>query len=187
MNNRLGFTIVELMVSIAVAAVLVTLAVPSFGNLLERNQLAGNINNFVSSLTLARSEAIKRKQTVVLCASNDSDGCTAESDYDQGWIVYVETAAIDSGRTENDETLLWVGEALPTNMSLRGNQNIEDRIVYRPTGRSVANGSVFLCKDEDVNRARLLTIINSGRVHQAELNADGVPLKSDGNEIEDCG
>lgn len=177
------------MVSIAVAAVLAVIALPSFGNLLERNQLASNINNFVSSLILARSEAIKRKQTIVLCASNNGTTCTAEVDYDRGWIVYVETAAFDSNRDIDNDTLIWVGESLPTNFSLRGNQNIADRIVYRPTGRSQANGSIFLCKDESINKARLLTIINSGRVHQAELNAAGVPLKNDdpADAITDCG
>ncbi len=64
-----GFTIVELMLTLAVAAVILSLGVPSFQGLVERNQLTSGINQFVSSLT--RSEAVKRNQRVSLCSSSD--------------------------------------------------------------------------------------------------------------------
>lgn len=66
-----GFTIVELMLTLAVAAVILSLGVPSFQGLVERNQLTSGINQFVSSLTLTRSEAVKRNQRVSLCSSSD--------------------------------------------------------------------------------------------------------------------
>ncbi len=106
-----GFTIVELMITIAVAAVILTLGVPSFQGLMERNQLTSNINRFISSLALARSEAIKRNQRVVLCPSNNGDDCSNAGGYDDGWIIFVD-ADNDNNHDDNEE-LIWAAEAIP--------------------------------------------------------------------------
>ena len=182
-----GFTVIELMITLALAALIVTLGVPTYQGLVERSQLTSNINNLISSLALARSEAIKRKQRVVLCASNNGSTCTFTG-YEFGWIVYVETVVPNSNRDVNNEELLWVGERLPNNMTLRGTGPFGNSIQYLASGRSGggSSGSVRLCKDDSVNKARMLTIITSGRVHLAKNNSSGVPLKSNGDPIDDC-
>ena len=62
-----GFTLVELILTLVVASIVLTLGVPSFQGIMERNDLAVQVNDFISSLNYARSEAIKRKQNVVIC------------------------------------------------------------------------------------------------------------------------
>lgn len=78
-----GFTLIELMVTIAVAVVLLTVAVPSFRNLIARNELTTAANAWVGALSTARAEAVKRNQSVALCGEDDTptsgigSGCSA--------------------------------------------------------------------------------------------------------------
>lgn len=86
-----GFTTVELMVSIAILAVLSAVAMPSFRTLFERWRVMQTTEDLKSSLMLARSEAIKRGGRIVIQKiANKTDGCTTASnktDWDCGWIV----------------------------------------------------------------------------------------------------
>ncbi len=80
--NR-GFTLIELLVTITVAVVLLTIAVPSFRDLLARNELTTAANAWVGALSTARAEAVKRNQAVALCGEDEvptsgiGSGCTA--------------------------------------------------------------------------------------------------------------
>ncbi len=189
LKNRFlaGFTIIELMLTIAVAAVILTLGVPSFQDLMERNQLTSNINRFISSLALARSESIKRNQRVVVCPSSDGTSCSGTG-YDNGWIIFVDTNNNGSRDTSDDEELIWQGESIAAGMTLRGTGLYNSSIPYIPSGRISLplNGSVRLCIDNDTSRAKMITLIRSGRVHLANYNSQGIPLFNDGNNMPDC-
>lgn len=85
---RLGFTMLELMVVIAIVAILASVAIPSFRTMIERNRVAGAVNQFVGDLQFARSEAIKRGSPVVICASTDGATCSGANAWHSGWLVY---------------------------------------------------------------------------------------------------
>ncbi|GGK10985.1 GspH/FimT family pseudopilin [Luteimonas terricola] len=70
-----GFTLIELLVTVALLAILVALAAPSFANLINSNRLAGAANDIVAALQVARMEAIRRGQSVVICPSTDGASC----------------------------------------------------------------------------------------------------------------
>lgn len=93
-----GFTLVELMVVIALLAVITTLAVPSWLELRTRNTVRTAVNDFTSSLQLARSEAVRLNSAITVCPSNDGATCTATALH-LGWIVKTGTAANDAGQT----------------------------------------------------------------------------------------
>lgn len=174
LNSRrlAGFTIIELMLTIAVAAAILIQGVPSFQGLMERNQLTSNINQFISSLSLARSEAIRRNQRVALCPSNNGSVC-AGSGYENGWIIYVDRNANNSRQPVSEE-LIWVSEPLPANMTLRGTGRYNRAIPYLASGRSAngLSGSVRLCKDNNTDKSKKITIITSGRVRLISSGAD---------------
>ena len=79
-----GFTLIELVVTLTVAAILLAIAVPSFYDATLGSKLASYANNFVASVSLARSEAIKRNAAVTLCASSDGASC-ASGGWEQGF------------------------------------------------------------------------------------------------------
>ena len=83
-----GFTLVELLVSMAVMAILLTLAVPAFSEAMVSSRLTSVANSFLSHLYLARSEAIKRNGRAVLCKSADGLACSGSGGWHQGWILF---------------------------------------------------------------------------------------------------
>lgn len=80
-----GFTMMELLIAIAVLVILGTLAVPSFIQTIQNNRISGQANELVASTQLARSEAIKRGVEVRVCSSDDGASCSGG--FADGWIV----------------------------------------------------------------------------------------------------
>lgn len=88
-----GFTLVELMVAIAVAAIVLTFGVPGFQSFVNGNRLAATANELVASLQTARMEAIRRNRRVVVCASanaNAGDAARCAAANPDGWITFVD-------------------------------------------------------------------------------------------------
>jgi len=81
-----GFTLVELVVTITIFAILVSMAVPSFRDAALGSQVRSMANALVASAALARSEAIKRNRAVTMCSSADGVTCDG-GNWEKGWIV----------------------------------------------------------------------------------------------------
>ncbi len=92
-----GFTLVELMVTVAVLAVVAAIAYPTFTSIINSNRLAGAANDLLGDLQYARSEAIRRNAHIVVCASADESSCTGAAGDWKSWIVMLDnpTAADD--------------------------------------------------------------------------------------------
>jgi len=81
-----GFTLIELMVVVVIAAIFLAMAMPSFTEAIERNRIASQTNEFIAAVSYARGEAIRRTVPVGLCSSNDQQTCSGS--WQDGWIVY---------------------------------------------------------------------------------------------------
>jgi len=164
-----GVTLVELLVVVAIAAVLAAIGVPSWRAFSEKLQLTGASDAFVAGLHLARSEAIKRQDRVALCKSADGLFCAAGGGWDQGWIIFHDRN--NNGRREEPEQLLRRQQALPTALRLSGNLTVAQYVSFVPTGATKLVGGGF--------QAGTLTVCReSGQTAQARqiiLNAAGRP------------
>lgn len=97
-NSERGFTLIELLVTSVVAAILLAIAIPSFSDLIERNQATTAVNDLMGDVMAARSEAIKRDNSVTLCRSNNESTCSGT--WGDGWILFSDPdgdATVDAG------------------------------------------------------------------------------------------
>ena len=103
-----GFTLVELLVVISVAAVLTALVAPSFGRLIQSGGVSSDVNTFLADIRFARSEAVRRGTLVVMCHSASPEAaaptCNAGTEFKTGWIVFEDRD--NSGDYNNAEPLL---------------------------------------------------------------------------------
>ncbi len=177
-----GFSLLELVITLAIAAIVVGVAAPSFSSMIQDNRLSSQSRDIISALNLARSEAIKRGTRVALCKSANSSDCTTDGNWAQGWIVFVDGDE-DRARNDDDETILRVHGSLAGNNSLIGNRNVEDYIAYAPDGRSVQPGTLSLCDSrKDNDKGRAIRISFTGRVELSSItDAD-----ADGANPKDC-
>jgi type IV fimbrial biogenesis protein FimT len=163
----LGFSLIELMVTVSVLAIVLAMGVPSFQQLISDNRMAVQANDFLAALNFGRSESIKRGQRITLCKSADLSSCTTAGNWGQGWIVFVDSnnnATADDG----SGTLLKIHESL-TPSALSGNTNVADYVSYTPDGttRLTSNafqaGTLTLCPGASNMTGRTITINAVGR------------------------
>lgn len=133
-----GFTLIELVVTVAVLAILMGIALPSFNETLISNRLANTSNEFLATLAFARSEAIRNNRGAVICPS--LDGSTCAGDFANGWIMWADSNADGIRQTSgvNEEPVLRAQGAL-INMSSTGSNAT---IRFSPRGAVIAGAGV---------------------------------------------
>lgn len=157
MTQQRGFTLIELMTTLVIAVLLVTIAIPSFRDIFIRNRLTLYANEFIAAIHYARSESVKRGQSVILCKSSSGTGCTTSgSQWENGWIAFVDTNA--NGSLDTDETLLRVWPALPSPYTLRPNNNFTNFVRYDTSGAATNLGTFAVCYDSNEKRSKAIVI-----------------------------
>ncbi len=183
MNKHTGFTLIELMVALAVFAITVTFAIPNFREFIQNNRLISQTNDVSSTLHLARSEAVKRKLTISICGSSNGTSCNSSS-WEQGWIVFSDVDAdgvVDAG---TDEILRVVGALSGANTLRTVSFTSNARVQYNSQGGIDSSGSFKICDTRGVGNARAVNINITGRARQAsDDNSSGVVNDVDGSDI----
>jgi len=139
--GRRGFTLVELMVALAIAVILLMVAVPNLNDAAPRGKLAAQANAFLATLNLARSEAIKRNGRVVVCKSADGVACTDDGGWDQGWIVFHDPD--NDVVRDGTEAIIERHQPLANGFSLTGNGTVANYISFHPSGAAMTPGGAF--------------------------------------------
>ena len=101
MKKFTGFTLIELMVTLAIIGILLMVGVPSLKTLMQGNQLVASTNELHSALHVARSEAIKLNTRVSICESSDGATCATTGSWRNGWIVFVDGNGLTPGDLAN--------------------------------------------------------------------------------------
>jgi type IV fimbrial biogenesis protein FimT len=173
-----GFTLVEMMVTVSITIILLSVGVPMMRDLMESNTIASHVNSFVGASNLARSEAIKRGVPVVICRSDnpsaDVPSCASSgTEWQSGWIVFTDRDAdnqLDFGAT--GEVLLRVQDAITDTGGI--SQNTFSKLVFRPTGLLSSGASQFTFQSRSLNstQQRRVCISLSGRIRLIRNSTD---------------
>lgn len=155
-----GFTIPELMMGIALFAIIVNYAVPSFETLMRRQELSSKLGELNTLMAYARTEAVSRAKNVIVCpADPDSIGCLGSNDWSSAWRVYVDLN--DDGVFDSDDQLIRESGDYGRRVQLTSNSTAP--IIYNDAGESEAGRTVNFCvPGADANSSRRLLINNVG-------------------------
>ncbi|PPD29977.1 MAG: hypothetical protein CTY19_16550 [Methylomonas sp.] len=180
---QLAITVIELLITLSIFMILLSIAIPNFSAGIVRNRLTSIANELVASLNYARSEAIRRGQHVAVRKTG--------ANWENGWQIFVDIdrATNASKNVFNAGTDVQITEvsALPETYTLRGNNNFENFIRYQPDGTSNNIGSFAVCQNDSIQGAKLIIVNTSGRVRMApDTDQDGIPEKDNGAEITGC-
>lgn len=163
-----GYTLIELIIVCSIILTGLTAGFPQLRTLISEEQLKSTANTLLASALLARSEAIKRQQTVLVSARGAS--------WSNGWIVF---ADIDNDTVfDNSEPLLYSTPSLPAGIHLSGNKPVAHFLRYRPNGQSKLPGGAFqagtlkLCHTatEAVQRELILSATGRLRIKRTTIS-----------------
>jgi type IV fimbrial biogenesis protein FimT len=166
--------LIELLITLVTGSILLVIAVPSFLSFQQDNRRVTQINELVSGLNLARSEAIKSHATVGFCPSSNGTSCSGAV-YDHGWIVFLNTDADSPPAVDAGETVLRAHPGTPAGVTLRA-AGIGAGLNYAATGRPSAAGDITYCDDRGASQARSVLVSRVGFVTAANVHTDGSAL-----------
>ena len=156
------------MVTLVVATILITVAVPGMRNMIETNKVVSAANSISSVMNLARSEAAKRGLNVGVCVSNDQATCTGAG-WKEGWLVWEDKDLdgvfdVSTPPKSSDEKIIQVGSALPVSTSVTSTQTT---IVFNSTGFTTTPDTWKICDSGNGNVGYEVKLLASGALSQA--------------------
>lgn len=173
-KHQQGFTLAELLVSLAVGALVFSVGVPSYTQFSLNSQQVKSANELLGSLHAARDLAVTRNVRVTVCPSESKLDCDA-SDWTSGWIVFIDDDANRSvGPTEDIVLASDEHDAIDLASS-----EFSNFLIFRPNGRVMVNnprqnmGEFTLCDRRGSAHARVVVMDMSGRPRVSHSTADG--------------
>lgn len=167
-----GFSVVELVVTLAVAAVLLAAAIPSFQSVIRSNRMSSQANELLTAFTLARSEAVKRNGTIAVCSADTSTSPpTCGTDWAAGTMVFAD--ADGDGVHDTGEEIVRVFRAINADDTITASPSTVNVVQFNGRGRTTLTAAFQLqlepgdCEtDEQIRRD--FTLDANGRVRVAK-------------------
>ena len=130
-----GFTLVELIIAIAILAILLAIGLPSFQGSLRNSRVISTTNELIASISLARSEALRNPGGAVLCTT--TNGVTCGGDWNNGWMIWIDVNGDGNPGGPNDRVLRYVqGKSqMSVTASSPGGASFANRIAFDNRGR----------------------------------------------------
>jgi type IV fimbrial biogenesis protein FimT len=161
MRMEAGLTVLELITTLAVLAILATIAIPGFTNMIRHDRAAAAVNGIHTSLNYARQAAIARNSYVVMCKSDDGVSCNhALADWNSGWLIFDNLDRDSTAHVDPGEPILQVRGPFRSQTPIVSNRN---SFTFRPMGMRSVNGTFRYCSEDGRNDHALIVNV-MGRV-----------------------
>jgi type IV fimbrial biogenesis protein FimT len=170
-SSQRGVTLVELLVTLSIAAVVLTLAVPNFRDFLLNSRLTTQTNELSLALASAKSEAVKRGVRVTVCSRASDTSCADSTTWDNGWLVFVDNDG--DGTVNGADVVLQIGSPLTGGNTLRSTRKF---VTFQNTGFSSGSQCTLrFCDARGAVEARGVVVSAQGRVRRAtDGNGDSI-------------
>ena len=165
-RERRGFTLIELMVVLAIAAIILSVGIPSFRTMLQNQRMTSTVNGLFASMNLARSEALKRGMPVHL---STADGGI---DWRKGWVVFVDSNG--TGQPDAGDEVIFKHDEVPNGMIIEPKFTSKSvkYLTYNGNGRTQINGSnsapqagsFLVTLDSQIERKIVINFLGRARV-----------------------
>jgi type IV fimbrial biogenesis protein FimT len=181
--RRRGLTLIELMMAVAVAAILMAIAGPSFREAIDKNRLSSAASELTSAVQLARAEAVRGNRRAILCRSADGSACDASASTWSGWILFIDTNA--NGTRDVAEPVI-KSASFDAPLVVISSPNISalgERITFRgdgtargADGQSLLTGTLAVCVAASLpaENVRLVSLAFGSRTTVGRLNGGGL-------------
>lgn len=178
MSRQTGLTLIELMIGVAIVAILLTVGAPAIQTVLEQNKVIAAVNEISNATRIARFTAVDQEETTILCPSANYKTCS--SDWKQPKIVFADSN--ENGSRDDDEPLLIATDPISANLAVSG---IAGSLSFFPDGSVSSAATITLCPPSgDVKAASAVLVSLFGRVAIA-VDASGNDIKEglDGSDL----
>jgi type IV fimbrial biogenesis protein FimT len=173
MERLRGFTLPEVMFTLAIVVGLLGWAVPGFRDIQRNAARTREVNQFIQAVYLARSEAIKRNGVVSLCPSLDGEWCAPSgTPWQRGWVIFVNRDRDSPAVRDGGEDLLrvyapWDKGAVNANRAT---------LSFRPFGQMGVTATFTFCDQRGSKAARAVIISQTGRPRVSDRSASNTAL-----------
>lgn len=168
-----GLTLLDLIITLAIAAIIATAGVPAFNNVVGNARRTSAVNDLIAAIQVARTNAIRRNQQLVICPDDGQPICTSNGDWRNGWVVFVNTDLDWPPRLDdNDEIVHRHGKV--SNIGIDSNRPYYS---FRRIGLRSTNGTLTICDNRGPEHARAVIVSYTGRPRVSRQQADGSSLE----------
>ena len=168
-----GYSLYELIMTLGLVGLIMTLGLPSFGNIVANQRLRTEVDAVFHAIHLARKESIVRRRVVSICPTKDGQVCTMSTDWSAGWMTFVNIDRDWPAIRDPDEPVLRRFEVNPTSRILANRRSFS----LRSTDLRATNGTLIFCDRAGRAKPRALVVSYTGRPRVAYEDSRGRPYE----------
>jgi len=170
-RHHSGYTLYELLLTLILVGILVSVGLPSFSGTLARSRQVTEINALFHAIHLSRKESIRRRHVLALCASVDGGSCDAAGDWSTGWILFHNADSDSPLQVDPGESVI-LAHRVDASIRVVANRRA---FTLGAVFRRVTNGTIVVCDRQDRVAPKALVVSYTGRPRLADARGDGTP------------
>lgn len=181
-KTNLGFTLVELMLTLAISSILLGVGLPAFADLLNKSKIRSQSMQLRSTLHFARQTAVHNTKTVTVCPTNNGKQC--HKNWSNSYMAFIDEN--ENRQLDDEDSIISLSKVIDSNIKIRWRAfGRKYSLQWLDTGiTNNQNGSFEYCYEKDPKYARALIISKSGRMRASkDKNNDGIHENAKGKNL----